>query len=60
MAPTIEERLAALEKESTEIKRPMDMELGPDGCLYVIEYGKEWGNNKDTKIIRLEHRAAAN
>ncbi len=44
----------------TEIKRPMDMELGPDGCLYVIEYGKEWGNNKDTRILRLEHRATAN
>jgi cytochrome c len=41
---------------STEIKRPMDLELGPDGCLYVIEYGKEWGNNKDTKILRLEYR----
>ena len=39
----------------TEIKRPMDVELGADGCLYVIEYGKEWGNNKDTKILRLEH-----
>lgn len=41
---------------STEIKRPMDLELGPDGCLYVIEYGKEWGNNKDTRILRLEYR----
>jgi cytochrome c len=41
---------------STEIKRPMDMELGPDGCLYLIEYGKDWGNNKDTKILRIEYR----
>lgn len=41
---------------STEIKRPMDIELGPDGCLYVIEYGKDWGNNKDTRILRLEYR----
>jgi cytochrome c len=36
-------------------KRPMDMELGPDGCLYVIEYGTAWGNNKDTQIVRLEY-----
>ena len=43
----------------TEIKRPMDMELGPDGCLYVIEYGTEWSNNKNTKILRLEHLGAA-
>jgi cytochrome c len=40
---------------STKIKRPMDMELGADGCLYVIEFGKDWGNNKDTKIIRIEY-----
>jgi cytochrome c len=40
---------------STKIKRPMDMELGADGCLYVIEFGKDWGNNKDTKILRIEY-----
>ena len=40
---------------NTLIKRPMDLELGADGCLYCIEYGKEWSNNKDTKILRLEH-----
>ncbi len=36
-------------------KRPIDMELGPDGCLYVIEYGTAWGNNKDTQIVRIEY-----
>lgn len=36
-------------------KRPMDMELGPDGCLYLIEYGTAWGDNKDTQIVRIEH-----
>ena len=36
-------------------KRPMDLELGPDGCLYLIEYGSGWGNNKDTQIVRLEY-----
>jgi cytochrome c len=36
-------------------KRPMDMELGSDGCLYVIEYGTAWGNNLDTQIVRIEH-----
>ncbi len=35
-------------------KRPMDMELGADGCLYLIEWGTAWGNNKDTQIVRLE------
>ncbi len=41
-------------------KRPMDMELGPDGCLYVIEFGTAWGNNKDTQIVRLEYTGAQN
>lgn len=38
-------------------KRPMDLELGPDGCLYLIEYGTAWGNNKDTQIVRIEYHA---
>ncbi len=36
-------------------KRPMDMELGPDGCLYLIETGTAWEKNKDTQIVRLEY-----
>jgi len=36
-------------------KRPMDMELGPDGCLYLIEFGTAWGNNLDSQIVRIEH-----
>ena len=36
-------------------KRPMHVVLGPDGCLYVIEWGTAWGNNKDTQIVRLEY-----
>lgn len=35
-------------------KRPMDMELGPDGALYIIEFGTAWGNNTDTQIVRIE------
>ena len=36
-------------------KRPMDLELGADGCLSLIEYGTGWGENNDTQIVRLEH-----
>ena len=38
----------------------MDLELGPDGCLYLIEYGTAWGNNKDSQIVRLEYTGAEN
>lgn len=36
-------------------KRPMDIELGADGCLYVLENGTAWLGNKDTQIVRLEY-----
>ena len=36
-------------------KRPMDLELGADGCLYLIEWGSAWGNNLDTQIVRIEY-----
>ncbi len=41
-------------------KRPMDMELGPDGCLYLIQWGTQWGDNNDTQLIRLEFHGNAN
>ncbi|MEO5803103.1 MAG: PQQ-dependent sugar dehydrogenase [Verrucomicrobiota bacterium] len=54
-----DEKIQKMEPFCAELdfKRPMDIELGPDGCLYVIEWGTAWGNNKDTKIIRLEYTA---
>lgn len=41
--------------ENMTFKRPMDLELGADGCLYVAEFGTAWGNNTDTQIVRLEY-----
>ena len=35
--------------------RPMDLEIGPDGCLYVLENGTAWVGNKDTQLVRIEH-----
>jgi len=37
-----------------KLKRPMEMEIGPDGALYVIEFGTGWENNQDAQIIRIE------
>lgn len=36
-------------------RRPMDVELGPDGCLYVLENGSAWIGNRDTQLVRIEH-----
>jgi cytochrome c len=37
-----------------KLKRPAEMELGPDGALYVIEFGTGWENNKDAQLVRIE------
>jgi len=47
-------RMERIAKNMT-FKRPMDLELGPDGCLYLIETGTAWEKNKDTQIVRLEY-----
>ena len=35
--------------------RPMDLEIGTDGCLYVLENGSAWVGNKDTQLVRIEY-----
>ncbi|MBB5869262.1 glucose/arabinose dehydrogenase [Allocatelliglobosispora scoriae] len=38
--------------------RPMDMEFGPDGALYLIEWGTGFGgNNADSGIYRIDYIA---
>jgi cytochrome c len=38
---------------------PIDMELGPDGRLYVLEYGKAWfAKNADAGLSRIDFRGA--
>lgn len=35
---------------------PIDMEVGPDGRLYILEYGKGWfSKNPDAGIIRVDY-----
>ncbi len=36
------------------LKRPVELELGPDGALYAIEFGTAWENNADAQVIRIE------
>ena len=36
--------------------RPMDMEVGPDGRLYILEWGETfWGSNDDAQLVRLDY-----
>ncbi len=43
-----------------EFVRPMDMEIGPDGALYVAEWGDTfWGSNDNARVVRVEYRPDA-
>jgi cytochrome c len=36
-------------------KRPVDMEIGQDGALYMLEYGSVYGiDNEDARLVRIE------
>jgi cytochrome c len=40
---------------STKFAAPIDMELGPDGKLYILEYGTGWFHkNKDSGLSRID------
>ncbi len=40
------------------LHRPIDLEIGPDGALYVLEYGTGYGgDNEDAQLVRIEHEA---
>ena len=41
--------------EHLKFKRPIEMELGPDGCLYLIEFGTGRERNKDSQIVQIEY-----
>ena len=39
-----------------ELQSPMDMEFGPDGALYMLEYGTNWfTGNDDARLIRIDY-----
>jgi glucose/arabinose dehydrogenase len=38
------------------IERPMEMEVGPDGRLYIIEWGPNfWGMTDEARILRIDY-----
>ncbi|MBM3847284.1 MAG: PKD domain-containing protein, partial [Verrucomicrobia bacterium] len=39
-----------------KLNRPIEMEIGPDGAIYMIEWGTGFeGKNKDARIIRIDY-----
>ncbi|MEM6628179.1 MAG: PQQ-dependent sugar dehydrogenase [Bacteroidota bacterium] len=38
------------------LEKPIDMEFGPDGAMYILEYGKNYFlNNPEAKLARIEY-----
>ncbi|NNM01114.1 MAG: PKD domain-containing protein, partial [Gammaproteobacteria bacterium] len=39
-----------------ELNRPIDMKFGPDGAMYIIEWGSGFGgNNPDARIVKVRY-----
>jgi cytochrome c len=38
------------------IRRPVDAQFGPDGCLYLLDYGETWGGNPDAKLLKISYQ----
>ncbi|HKG07613.1 MAG TPA: PQQ-dependent sugar dehydrogenase [Pedobacter sp.] len=42
--------------DNIPLAAPIDMEQGPDGKLYILEYGKGWfSKNPDAGIVRIDY-----
>lgn len=52
------DELATIERFLPDLRlsSPMDMIFGPDGALYILEYGNKWfAKNADSRLLRIEY-----
>lgn len=41
---------------SVKFDHPIDLEFGPDGALYVLEYGTAWfAQNQNARLVRIDY-----
>ena len=41
--------------KSGDFRRPVDMEIGQDGCMYMLEYGSVYGiDNEDARLVKID------
>ena len=45
----------ALDNGATVLRRPVDASFGPDGCLYLLDYGETWGANADSALLKISY-----
>lgn len=44
-----------IENGATILRRPVDATFGPDGCLYLLDYGETWGANRDSALYKISY-----
>lgn len=47
---------AAAAEGKFAIQRVVDSVFGPDGCLYLLDYGETWGANKDARLVKISYQ----
>jgi cytochrome c len=54
---TKEDKLERIEDfmPASTFQKPISLKFGPDGALYVLEFGSLWGGNADSKLVRVEY-----
>lgn len=50
-----EDRLVRIERVAEEdvFRRPIAARFGPDGALYMVEWGSKWWDNTDAALVRV-------
>jgi cytochrome c len=46
---------ALIDNGATILRRPVDATFGPDGCLYLLDYGDTWGANPDSALLKISY-----
>ena len=49
-------RLDPFMQTNGDFRRPVDMEIAPDGTVYMLEYGSVYGiDNTDARLVKIEY-----
>ncbi|MES2456100.1 MAG: ThuA domain-containing protein [Bacteroidota bacterium] len=49
-------RLEPFMETNGDFRRPVDIEIGPEGAMYMLEYGSVYGiDNVDARLVRIDY-----
>jgi len=51
----LKKQKALVDIGATVLRRPVDATFGPDGCLYLLDYGETWGANRDSALYKISY-----